>query len=580
MKRNPQQVSKPESRAAAHQHALLHTSGLSEIIHQSEPDNHNQEMTGPVAQAMMSRQEFIASTTNGENRKSITAIDNAIQAYETLVARVLPAPATGPEKIQSLTLLMQAVDLYIDTKVREDPTNTRIPPVRRFKQDVQYALDHVNGNRPTPTEVGDVITNEPNEATTRNWVIAVSDAPSMIPEVRRFITATGTQKKRTLELLHGNGNLGYVLDAAFVDGAGIVALRTFEEGNALNATGKAIHNAFMDKTATLAVGKEIMSRRFHIPLGNIKGLEVNKPTAGDALVQNEDDWTLPGLRRAYGVMTTLPDGHAADNANLQHIKRYTGGGGWHGDVGNSTLAAGYTGDPTGVHSDPRTLGDKIKGRGRHAFIGKNSLEKTVRHEVGHAVDARSNFSAAYCVNNAPGGNWTVFADEMAMVTDYLTRKNSPIINHNACNGGVRWTLGQIAGDNPNIALLKQNIINTMTQLSTANGWPFDPGIVRNSDVFEVMTRENLKKPYSSAAPGHANNRTYVWSSANMMSSYDAGARARQVSNYQFRSPQEWFAEAYAAFYLPDDSPLGHGSALQAADNATYQYFLGNVHRAL
>lgn len=32
-------------------------------------------------------------------------------------------------------------------------------------------------------------------------------------------------------------------------------------------------------------------------------------------------------------------------------------------------------------------------------------------------------------------------------------------------------------------------------------------------------------------------------------SYAAAARARQVRDYQFRAPGEWFAEIYAAYYL-------------------------------
>jgi hypothetical protein len=41
-------------------------------------------------------------------------------------------------------------------------------------------------------------------------------------------------------------------------------------------------------------------------------------------------------------------------------------------------------------------------------------------------------------------------------------------------------------------------------------------------------------------------------------SYEASARGAAVTHYQFRSPAEWFADAYSAFYLnklPDSHPL-------------------------
>jgi hypothetical protein len=53
------------------------------------------------------------------------------------------------------------------------------------------------------------------------------------------------------------------------------------------------------------------------------------------------------------------------------------------------------------------------------------------------------------------------------------------------------------------------------------------------------------------------------------------ARKRQVSNYQFRAPGEWFAEAYAAYYQPD--PRGRGARLADADKPTKEWFDRNVH---
>lgn len=533
---------------------------------------------GSVVQCMMSRAAFITSTTNGEARKSIATIDTAIQNYETLL-NAAPAPSAAAKR-DSLRLVLTAVDNYIQAKEQGDPTNTRIAPVKRLKQDVEFTIAGYEGDLPTAQEVTTAITDEPDQVGTRNWVTAVSHAPSMVPEVKRFIAATtAAQKAATLRRLQQLDTLQYILDAAFVDGEGIIALRALPEGDALSADDVKILNACMATTVTLAVAKEILARRFHIPLGNVDALEANQPNEDGGLLTPADviDWTLPGLKHAYNAMTVLPKGHAADNASLQHVRRYTGGGGWHG---GDRMAIGYRGDEERVSADPRTFTDKIKSRGHHAFTGKNMIDQTVRHEVGHAVDAKANLSTARCINNANGGNWQTFASPLDMVIDYLNRTGSAMATHGAMNGGVRYTISTLLDDGANVETIKTDVIRLMTQYSGQLAIPFDPAIVRNDPVFKVMTRANLTLPWKSAAPGHAGNRTYVYSNAQTMSSYDAGARARQVSNYQFRAPKEWFAEAYAAFYEPDNSALGHGSALQSADPNTYNYFVATVDRNL
>ena len=57
-------------------------------------------------------------------------------------------------------------------------------------------------------------------------------------------------------------------------------------------------------------------------------------------------------------------------------------------------------------------------------------------------------------------------------------------------------------------------------------------------------------------------------------SYSFAARARQVSNYQFRAPKEWFAEAYTWYYDPD--PRGRGMKLNDKDPVTKVWFDQNV----
>ena len=54
------------------------------------------------------------------------------------------------------------------------------------------------------------------------------------------------------------------------------------------------------------------------------------------------------------------------------------------------------------------------------------------------------------------------------------------------------------------------------------------------------------------------------------------ARARKVSQYQFRAPSEWFAEAYAAYYQPKSDGTCDHSTLGTIDPDTKDWFDANV----
>jgi hypothetical protein len=60
-------------------------------------------------------------------------------------------------------------------------------------------------------------------------------------------------------------------------------------------------------------------------------------------------------------------------------------------------------------------------------------------------------------------------------------------------------------------------------------------------------------------------------------SYSENAYAHhRVSEYQFRAIQEWFAEAYAAFYTPVGPGEPKGKRLQDKLPETHAWFVGHV----
>lgn len=90
----------------------------------------------------------------------------------------------------------------------------------------------------------------------------------------------------------------------------------------------------------------------------------------------------------------------------------------------------------------------------------------------------------------------------------------------------------------------------------------------------VTAYNNMRDPYEATPGAQVGTRAFL-NDGGRYYSYDAAARGRQVSNYQFRSPFEWVAEAYAAYYEPD--VRGRGARLADRDPVTKAWFDKNVH---
>ena len=82
--------------------------------------------------------------------------------------------------------------------------------------------------------------------------------------------------------------------------------------------------------------------------------------------------------------------------------------------------------------------------------------------------------------------------------------------------------------------------------------------------------------YRHAGGVNLGGRHYMRSNDTKWNSYAVAARGRKVSEYQFRAPGEWFAEAYAAYYEPlPDGTCDH-STLNGIDPTTKRWFDANV----
>lgn len=562
--------------------------------------------TGTPAQFLMAFETFRQGTDFNKTRWSIKAIDKALKHYHK------------PEVVNkkpALEALVTAIDAYLTVKDRDDPQNERIGPVRDLLDSVHselYVIENAAGNAPDVSYSADVLRQHSEDS---DGALREAAQNARYPQLQADITQIlkrSSRADRFVQLVRFYNNYAaalqisgirdYVfkglhqlgeLDQALTDGvtrrAAVKALRVFSPGARLSGWQRIMLDSMAASTTDLTELKYIVSARFGILSSSIDALPQGEHTAGGGVVaqQNVKDWNLPGLKRAYTVMKSLPDGHAISNEHFQDLRRYVGGGGWYREE-EAKIAIGY---------DDNALTMTIPNQpGYGVFINQVAFDQTVKHEVGHAVDKKlgDRGSAGYCAT-AAGGSWeNYFQDREMMAEAVFTRTASHFRTF-------------LNGLDPRDAANKQSILTDIVRSMFRGGgnrtdlkgilniwvrntpaWTgLDPG-QKDAEVLRLtgdpafnLTNTDLEAPWKSANGGvDFNGRVYVQYGSLSFASFASAARGRQVSNYQFRAPAEWFAEAYAAYYSPNAHDDGHGEGLYAADPTTFNYFRDTVDKAL
>jgi hypothetical protein len=193
----------------------------------------------------------------------------------------------------------------------------------------------------------------------------------------------------------------------------------------------------------------------------------------------------------------------------------------------------------------------VTGRFEHMF----------RHEIGHAVDEQLGASSSYC-RTAAGGGWRVFNDEEDLIQTLLN------------------DTGLASSSSDVLAYIRRQVADTLRPRPPGTPSEAEPSLTAQQR--QAMQRiTGMVSWGKDALPGQTpamdiGGRVYTLHGLMGWHSYDRNARERQVSNYQFQAPQEWFAEAYAAYYDPASTTPGD-RLIQAGDTATKQYFDSAVH---
>jgi hypothetical protein len=319
--------------------------------------------------------------------------------------------------------------------------------------------------------------------------------------------------------------------------------------------------------ASIFTMKMVLKLRFGITFQKNKTPHDGKPKKEDKGVE----WEAGGLRRLWNVLEPLPPHHVQGNEALDFMERYQGANkeGWIAGFYWEDVGPGYGRDEAALAYRPEDIATSTMEDG--AAKGANAFDHVARHEVGHAVDSAGGFSDNYCYDNAAGGFWQD-EDTDTMAADLVAASGEEISS---------WS---DAGQKTKIISTLQKFVTTKQQIKKAKIEKALKKIdgLTDEDVEKIMKDKAIKAlkagrsdPWEQDDGGVAlNGRIYQESYEEWWTSYRAEARDRKVSNYQFRAPPEWFAEAYAVYYQPGKP---RGELLEGHDKATKKFFDSKVH---
>ncbi len=266
---------------------------------------------------------------------------------------------------------------------------------------------------------------------------------------------------------------------------------------------------------------------------------------------NLQPWTADGLRRCWTALESLPPEQIEGNTRLLHMLRDASANNGNAYFWGNDVVMGYQNDAeltSNVPGDQRVYAAGGRGAGT-AAVPINQFNATLRHEIGHAVDAQLGLMQTWGQQNAAGG-WAKYGSYSTFVDAII-----------AAAGGMS---GHGYPDEP---LYKRAMVHAVTNtmsftgaLTALGGDAAAAAAFQNKGPVSVVWQ-----PRNWTGGGSGPWYTDAWVTAggrNFQRAYDdqaslysflaAERAARMVTEYQWRAPGEWFAEVYQVYYAEQE----------------------------
>lgn len=329
-------------------------------------------------------------------------------------------------------------------------------------------------------------------------------------------------------------------------------------------------------------------------------------------------FSLTGLQQAWTTLAAMPgaDVEVTDFSSLVRVAHKSSNGIF-GGYGGGTMQLGYL-DPSSKGKGISLLLSDSQVLGANANLpNANSYDHTIRHELGHAMERTYTIMDKFGAEPEFGG-WKMHGKDaeplMAGAIESFeldarraiaaakeakaAADTTPILAARDAEAKAYDPYRPLPKDDAKDKGTTRTSTDTKAPAKDPNKGaptPKDPakleltkklGEVGPSAWSEVKSAapelattragqwlEKLSGAthYSIEDPVELGGRVYVYENGGGVqgwASYLHGARKKKVSNFQFKSPREWFAEVYAAYY---DDVAEPGKALNNVDPASKRF---------
>jgi hypothetical protein len=463
----------------------------------------------------------------------VVQLDAIDQVQDLLSYGVLDWAVTDSEAMESLALLNALPDAQLTAGLARleskyvDRLLDNLPDAARSGPGYQRIVQALGASRTAGQAVEDLSYGLFDLAVTDSDVIGVYNTLVNLQPAQQETFLVALEKAERFGRLVSNSNGGHL--SLYLH----PWMKTLTPGR-LTPDQQKLLRTVVDNTSDLATITLAAQVRFNVTVGPSTVPE-RTPTP----------WDAGQLKRTYLVLDQLPEAHTATNRELVKLSQYT-----RPAAGGLETGAYYAGELT------------INAQG-------SADAYTIRHETGHSVDANIGWSSGPEPAKPERGGWhTYYATHAATATDMIA---------DAKSGIAGLTAPQQADVIAEIATSMTNR-STTGQLARVRARPWYVGLaapvktaVTDDPTFEAVD-VGLKTPWYQAADGgtHLDTHIYQESYTPTWVRYEHQARNRKVSDYQFRSPGEWFADTYAWYYEPDSR--GKGMKLNDKDPDTKAWF--------